>query len=60
MKQSNDSMLMHNAKSDLKKYGYSDVYNTLSKKEADNVIENLKKEFPNVFINYTTCIIYEK
>lgn len=59
MKQVNNSILMSNAIFDLKKYGYSDVYASLSAKEANNVISSLKREFPNVKLDQKTFIIYE-
>ena len=59
MKQSNDSTLMGAARNDLRKYGYSAAYNTLSVKEANNVINNLRREFPNARLDKKTFIIYE-
>lgn len=59
MKQVNDSRLMSIAKDDLRKYGYSAAYNTLSAQEANNVINSLKNEFPNVRLDRKNFIIYE-
>lgn len=59
MKQSNNSILMDIARNDLRKFGYSAAYNTLSAKEANNVINNLRREFPSVRLDNKTFIIYE-
>ena len=59
MKQSNNSILMSDVRNDLRKFGYSAAYNTLSVKEANNVINDLRIEFPNARLDKKTFIIYE-
>lgn len=59
MKQSNDSILMSEAKKDIRKFGYSCVYQNLSAAEANNVISFLKLEFPDVRLDKKTYIIYQ-